>query len=388
MTHTDSKTTIGFDAKRITHNGTGLGNYGRNLVNALAPLLATTSELVLYSPSPGRDNLRRQVDDAPGVRFAYPRNTAVPFGKSLWRTFGITRDLRRDGVALFHGLTGELPAGLRRTGIKGLVTIHDLIFMRHPEYYNPIDVAIYKWKFALACREADRMIAISERTKADIMELGGFPEERIDVVYQSCGTRFGTPVSAEQTSDVRHRYSLPSRYILNVGTIERRKNVCLAIAALPSLPQDVHLVIVGRPTEYAKEAALAAIKHGVADRTHMLHGVPNADLPAIYRMAEAFVYPSRYEGFGIPVIEAIQSGLPVVAAKGSCLEEAGGPDCTYVSPDDPEAMASAILRTLRGADGREHRLALSRDYVRRFENTDVARKVAAIYERMLGTTLL
>ena len=101
-------------------------------------------------------------------------------------------------------------------------------------------------------------------------------------------------------------------------------------------------------------------------------------------MAEACVYPSRYEGFGIPIIEAIQSGLPVVACTGSCLEEAGGPSCLYVSPDDPEALASALLQVLKGAEGREARILQSQEYVRRFEGTDVASQVLAIYEELLS----
>jgi glycosyltransferase involved in cell wall biosynthesis len=115
----------------------------------------------------------------------------------------------------------------------------------------------------------------------------------------------------------------------------------------------------------------------------LLHGVPFADLPALYQQAEAFVYPSRYEGFGIPVIEAIQSGLPVVACSGSCLEEAGGKENIYVSPDDEKGMAKGICDSLKGAEGREERIARSREYVRRFEGNDVASKVLDIYKRLL-----
>ena len=121
----------------------------------------------------------------------------------------------------------------------------------------------------------------------------------------------------------------------------------------------------------------------MAHRVHILNGVPNADLPAIYQMAEACVYPSRYEGFGIPIIEAIQSGLPVVACTGSCLEEAGGPDSLYVSPDDAEGMADAIRRSLKGAEGRDERILRSQHYVQRFEGTDVAGQVLKVYEELI-----
>ena len=110
-----------------------------------------------------------------------------------------------------------------------------------------------------------------------------------------------------------------------------------------------------------------------------LQGVPNSVLPAIYQMAEAFVYPSRYEGFGIPIIEAIQSGLPVVAATGSCLEEAGGPDSFYVDPDDSEGLREAILKAIAQ---RDHLVPKAQEYIRRFENGDVARQVLDCYQRM------
>ena len=266
--------------------------------------------------------------------------------------------------------------GLRKAGIRGIVTIHDLIFMRHPEYYHWIDTKIYEWKFRQALREADHIIAISERTRQDILELGGEEyADRISVIYQSFAPHFSGIVTEERKTAVRERYKLPQRFVLNVGTIERRKNLALAVEAVDLLPQDVHLVAVGRQTPYVRE-----LPH--SERLHMLSGVPDADLSAIYALAEAFVYPSRYEGFGIPIIEAIQSGLPVVACTGSCLEEAGGPDSLYVSPDDAEGMADAIRRSLKGAEGREERILRSQHYVHRFEGTDVASQVLSLYEEI------
>ena len=162
--------------------------------------------------------------------------------------------------------------------------------------------------------------------------------------------------------------------MLNVGTIERRKNLALAVEAVDLLPQDVHLVAVGRQTDYVKE-----LPH--SERLHLLSGVPDEDLSAIYAQAETFVYPSRYEGFGIPIIEAIAAGLPVVACTGSCLEEAGGPYSRYVGPDDVIGMAEALKMSLRGARGRKQRILQSREYIRRFEGNDVARQVAELYRK-------
>lgn len=373
--------TIGYDAKRAVSNGTGLGNYCRTLLNDLGTI-DTTDSFRLYVPDLGRDDLRSQLDMPRNMSFVTPANKLVKPLRSLWRIKGIVNDLKRDGVDIYHGLTGELPLGLSEAGIKSVVTIHDLIFMRCPEYYNPVDVAIYKWKFRNTCKQADRIIAISECTRRDIMELGEIDDSRIDVVYQSCDTRFRQQVSPEQKQDVRARYSLPKRYVLFVGTIEERKNALLAAQALPYLSDEIHLVLVGRQTAYAKTITSFARQNGLANRILMLSGVPTSDLYAIYQQAECFVYPSRYEGFGIPVIEAIQSRLPVIACTGSCLEEAGGPDNVYVDPDEPQEMAMAIKSITDNPDAARQIVTRSLDYIRRFENGNVAQEMLNVYRSL------
>ena len=376
---------IGYDAKRIVRNATGLGNYGRTLVNDIAGYEGV--DLHLYAPDMGREDLRAQVASGLNWHFARQHHGSAPLSpeahghpglhvvpSSLWRTWGIVNDLKRDGIQLYHGLSGELPVGIRKSGIKSVVTIHDLIFLRHPEYYHWLDTKIYAWKFRQAVREADHIIAISECTKRDIMELGGVDERRISVIYQSCAPRFSLPVS----QSVKGR-----RYLLSVGSIEERKNILLAVKALHYLPEDLSLVVVGRHTKYTDAVEAYVRQNGLSDRVQILHGITDEQLPALYAGAEVFVYPSRYEGFGIPVIEAVSCGLPVVACTGSCLEEAGGPDNLYVSPDDEQAMAAAIRRVLRGAEGREERIRRSREYIRRFEGNDVASQVVALYRSLL-----
>jgi glycosyltransferase involved in cell wall biosynthesis len=273
--------------------------------------------------------------------------------------------------------------GIRRSGIRSVVTIHDLIFMRHPEYYNKVDVMIYTHKFRQALKEADRIVAISECTRRDICELGGIDPDRIDVIYQSCAQRFSGEPDACKLKQVRSHYDLPERYVLSVGSIEERKNALLAVKALHGLPETVALVLVGKPTPYTDRVKAYIDEHRLNRRVTMIHGVPDDDLPALYCMADAFVYPSRYEGFGIPIIEAIRMGLPVVACKGSCLEEAGGPDSLYADPDDAEELAHAIRRVLCGSPERQQRISRSRDYVRRFENSDAAARFIEIYHELV-----
>ena len=381
---TTSTPIIGFDAKRIVRNGTGLGSYGRTLINDLARFPLT---LRLYAPTPGRDDLRNQITPSDNISFVYPHSHVISHFphvissvverslSPLWRSHFVVNDLKRDNVQLYHGLSGELPIGIRKSGIKSVVTIHDLIFLRHPEFYNPIDVKLYAWKFRRTLCEADHIIAISECTKRDILEYGAglITEDKITLIYQSCSPRFTVSPSAST-----------SRYILSVGSIEPRKNALLAVKALPYLPSDISLVLVGRHTKYTDTLLAYAKEHQLDHRLKVMHGVPDSDLPALYAGAECFVYPSVYEGFGIPIIEAISCGLPVVACTGSCLEEAGGPDSLYVAPDDALGMADAIRRSLKGAEGREERIQRSMDYIRRFSGTDVAAQVVEVYKKVLG----
>ncbi len=367
MSMSDKNTIIGFDAKRIVRNGTGLGSYGRTLVNDLAEL---PLHLHLYAPDEGREDLRSQVVKRDNVTFHFPERASTALGKALWRSRGIVNDLRRDGIQVFHGLSGELPIGIRKSGIRSIVTIHDLIFLRHPEYYHWLDSRIYAWKFRRTIKEADHIVAISECTKRDIMEYAQVDSSKISVVYQSCSPRFTVSGKPADTSQ---------RYILSVGSIEERKNILLAVKALHWLPEEIKLVLVGRHTKYADRVTDYVKAHHLEHRVSLRHGVTNEELPALYAGAEAFVYPSRYEGFGIPVIEAICCGLPVVACTGSCLEEAGGPHSLYVSPDDERGMANALSSVLKGSDGREQRIALSRDYVRRFEGNNIANQMAELY---------
>ena len=373
---------IGVDAKRIVRNGTGLGSYGRTLVNDLSkfPL-----NLRLYAPDEGRAALRNQVSKSENIVFSVRKHRFLggktPFSaieNAYWRSRGIVNDLKRDGVQLFHGLSGELPFGIHKSGIKTVVTIHDLIFLRHPEFYNPIDVKLYAWKFRQTLRETDHIIAISECTKRDILAYGGsdVSEDKITLIYQSCAPRFSTPSSVAPSPF--------GRYVLSVGSIEPRKNTLLALKALTYIPSDVSLVLVGRHTKYTDQLIAYAKTHQLESRLKILHGVPDDQLPALYAGAECFVYPSVYEGFGIPIIEAISCGLPVVACTGSCLEEAGGPDSLYVAPDDVLGMGNAIRSCLKGAEGREQRIQRSMDYIRRFSGNDVAAQVVEVYKNLLG----
>jgi glycosyltransferase involved in cell wall biosynthesis len=367
---------IGFDGKRATRNLTGLGNYSRSLVAQLAAYFPQNQYFV-YSAS---------VKEHPQIK-SFLNLTGVTLKRAessvLWRTVGIVKQLKKDQVSLYHGLSQELPLGISSSGIKSVVTIHDLIYLRFPSYFSFIDRQIYRMKAKLACKNANGIIAISDRTKQDLVELLHVPSEKIRVIYQSCDDSFGKKFSPAFKQEVLEKYSLPEKYLLNVGTIEPRKNLLLVVKALANLPADLSLVVIGKPQAYAGEVKAEIHRLNLDTRVIFLQNVSFLDLPAIYQLASVFVYPSLYEGFGIPIIEALTSGTPVVAATGSCLEEAGGPGSLYISPTDHDGLSKAILSILND----EGKQALMREkgleYVRKFDKAMVTKQLHDYYQEII-----
>lgn len=372
---------IGFDAKRVAQNATGLGNYSRFVIRILKNHFPE-DEQVLYVPNPKKTQHLDKAASNTDPRF--PQGIWQRL-RSIWRVWGVTSDLKRDRIDLFHGLSNELPLNIRKAGCRSVVTIHDLIFLHYPKYYHLIDRKIYDFKFRLACRNADRVIAVSEFTKREIMKYYGTPEAKIDVVYQGCDPAFAAPVSKEKLDDVALRYSLPRQFILYVGSIEERKNLMLVAKAIASRPSAFShkIVAVGKRTPYVDEIRQYLETNGIADRILFFHKVPFADLPSFYRLADAFVYPSRIEGFGIPMLEAISSGLPAIGCTGSCLEEAGGPHCIYVDPDDAQAMSAALCRVVSDKELRETMIREGYKYARNFTDEVLAGKVHETYSSIL-----
>ena len=372
---------IGFDAKRAAQNATGLGNYSRFVIRILKNHFPE-DEQVLYVPNPKKTQHLDKAASNTDPRF--PQGIWQRL-RSIWRVWGVTSDLKRDRIDLFHGLSNELPLNIRKAGCRSVVTIHDLIFLHYPKYYHLIDRKIYDFKFRLACRNADRVIAVSEFTKREIMKYYGTPEAKIDVVYQGCDPAFAAPVSKEKLDDVALRYSLPRQFILYVGSIEERKNLMLVAKAIASRPSAFShkIVAVGKRTPYVDEIRQYLETNGIADRILFFHKVPFADLPSFYRLADAFVYPSRIEGFGIPMLEAISSGLPAIGCTGSCLEEAGGPHCIYVDPDDVQAMSAALCRVVSDKELRETMIREGYKYARNFTDEVLAGKVHETYSSIL-----
>ncbi len=372
---------IGYDAKRAVGNMTGLGNYSRLVIESVAEAYPD-SQLFLYTPKNKSNPRLGPIEALHNVQFRIPAPSG--FQGSLWRTFGITNCLRPDKIDVYHGLSNELPLNIAAGHVPTVLTMHDLIYRRIPEAYNPIDRWLYDYKYGASCRNATRIIAISERTKKDIMEFYGIDESKIDVIYQGCDNSFARRLTKEQREEVRRRLNLPSRYILQVGTIEARKNLALTVKALSGVAADIKLLAVGRDRKgYRKEVEKIAKEIGVLDRVVFRDDITFADLPAVYQMAEVVAYPSRYEGFGIPVLEGLTSRRPVIAATGSCLEEAGGDAAIYVNPDDARQLAEAVNAILSGSLPVGEMIEKGEAHAARFKNLDMASALMEVYQKTI-----
>ncbi|HTF21139.1 MAG TPA: glycosyltransferase family 1 protein [Chryseolinea sp.] len=375
---------IGFDAKRLFNNFTGLGNYSRFVVQALLEF-ETNESMVLYSPSTAKKDHPdiKPIATAPQVEVVTPpdiyRWTKTT---SLWRSFGIGRERSAQHLDVFHGLSQELPSGLPAR-VRKVVTVHDLIFLRFPALYSRIDARIYTHKVAKACREADVVVAISEQTARDVMTYLGTPKSKIEVVYQGAHPQFNVRVRGDAIDAVRKMYGLPAKYLLTVGTIEPRKNMLAAVQAMAKLPESLRipLVIVGRETAYKHTVAREAEKLNVTSHVRFLHAVSFADLPALYQGAALFVYPSLFEGFGIPIVESLLSGVPVVTSTGSCFSEAGGPAALYADSNDTDALARQMACALADEPLRKKMIETGHEYVKRFSAKEIATALMRIYQQ-------
>ena len=367
---------IGFDAKRAFNNRSGLGNYSRDVIRALAN--KNSDELFLFTPKVNPD-----IFNPEKLKISTPDEGIDSLIKAYWRSFSIVKQVDKIQLDIFHGLSNELPFTVGKP-VKTIVTIHDLIFKRFPQWYKAFDRRMYDWKFKSACINADKIIAISQQTKVDIIEFYGIDAHKIEVVYQTCNDAFKTKADVELQNKVQQKYKLPKHFLLNVGTIEPRKNALNIVKALHQHKIETPLYIIGRNTPYAEEIKAYITLHQLEKQVHILHQVSNEELPVFYQLAQVFIYPSTFEGFGIPIIEALYSGTPVITSKGSCFSESGGEHSLYVEVGHIEALAHAISSLINDENKRQTMSQKGLEYVQKFNTNKVTEDLYQIYIQLLS----
>lgn len=330
---------IAFDAKRIFSNQTGLGNYSRTLVDNLKRYYAN-EDYLLFTP--------RITETENKYDQQFKTITPTATFKHIWRSYSIKKDLEREEVDIYHGLSNEIPFWLKNT--KTIVTIHDVIFKALPHTYPQLDRWLYEEKTRYACKYADAIIAISEYTKQDLVNYYNVEPERIKVIYQACQAVFYESTNLlEQNANTNFLENLPTEFILSVGSIIERKNLLNLVKAIGQMPEKnrIPLVIVGKGNKYRKRIENHIQAKCLNKWFYWIDNLTSVyTLKKLYQRASLFVYPSLYEGFGLPVVEAMLCGTPVITSNVTSLPEAGGKYALLVNPNKVDEMSSAIYRVL------------------------------------------
>ncbi len=376
---------IGFDAKRIFFNQRGLGNYSRNLVRSLLKTY-TGHQYHLYAPHPRDSELfREELEAFPNLHLRTPARWLPGALQSLWRSYFMTADMSSDRLDLYHGLSQELPI-TGSTSFKKVVTIHDLIFMKYPEHFSAMDRRIYTNKIKYACKQADLVIAISQATKNDLISLMKVKEQKIKVIYQSCDQVFYSSQTPSQNTSVN--LQLPNNYVLYVGALVPHKNAKAILKAMTLMRRDdSHLVIVGSGKKYFQEMQTYIARHKLSQRVHfanLLGALDNQQLAALYRGASLFVFPSLLEGFGIPVIEAMFSGVPVIINRNAGLSEAAGEAAVVVDVNDSALLAASMDEIISDTEVHKQLVAKGESHVEKFKQEYITPQIMECYRQLVG----
>ena len=368
---------IAIDARKLRDYG--IGTYVRNLLRQLGRQ-DDSHEYVVFCREHDCDTVEEF-----GPKFRAVVETAGNY--SVIEQFALPMDLRRAAVDLFHAPHYVLPA---LTPCRSVVTIHDCIHLRFPQYLpTRIGYAYARAQMWLATHKAARVITVSEASKRDILRYFRVPESRIDVIYNAIDERFWHEPDPEDISRTRERYRLTAPFVLYAGNIKPHKNLERLIEAFHLMRQgspelrDVELLIIG--DEISKYATLrrAVHRHKLHKHVRFFGFVPDQTLASLYRLANAFVFPSLYEGFGLPPLEAMASGTPVIASNVSSLPEVVGDAALMIDPYEPGAIADAMRQVLTDSQLRADLRARGFIRAREFSWERSVRRVREIYEEVM-----
>jgi glycosyltransferase involved in cell wall biosynthesis len=385
---------IGIDYTAAAWQGAGIGRYTRELIRAIVAQGAAHRYTLFYAAggldpdSPYVADLRQLCDAYANVRFA-PIPLSPRRLTQLWQRLRVPApvDLFTGPLDLLHAPDFVLPPTFART----LVTIHDLSFLVHPECAEPSMVRYLTDAVPRGLRRANVILADSQATRRDLARLLAVDPARVELVYPGVGPRF-CPMAAEATEPVRRRLGLPDRFVLFVSTLEPRKNLVRLLEAFAQVVQtedpnlqspisNLHLVIAGRRGWMYEDIFAAIDRLQLRERVRLLDYVHDKDLPALYNLAAAFAYPSIYEGFGIPPLEALACGTPTVTADNSSLPEVVADAAVLVSAEDVGSIASGIARVVSDEGLRARLRAAGPEQARKFTWEQAAKQVLTCYER-------
>jgi glycosyltransferase involved in cell wall biosynthesis len=362
---------IGFDAKRIFHNHTGLGNYGRNLVTGLETWYPE-HDYLLFTP-PNAD-----VPFHPArARVIYP-DLAL---SGVWRSYSIIRQLVLEKVDIYHGLSNEMPFSLAGGNIKVAVSIHDIIFRKYPKAYAFPDRLVYERKTRFALRHADIIITSSQATANDLLETYHVDKHKLRVLYPAIESLF---YKQEAVNLNLPATGIPDEFLLFVGTGNDRKNLKVLVDAYLTLPEKerIPVMVVGGKSKY-RTYMEAYIEQKKLTAFFIFAGAcSNESLKVLYKRATALIYPSLYEGYGMPVAEALVCGCPVIASHASSIPEAGGDAALYFHPEDPEELVQQIQKLRSNPELRESMIEKGHHHQHVFDPKRLTDTLMGIYKEL------
>jgi glycosyltransferase involved in cell wall biosynthesis len=372
---------IAIDYTPAIHQRAGIGRYTRGLVKALARLDAENQYTLLVLGGSGAHLVPTALPANFNIRFA---PISDRWATVLWYRLNLPLPVEvfSGRADLFHGPSFTLPPSFA----PSLLTVHDLSFLRYPQGAHPALLAWLTKAVPRSLQRARQVLADSENTRADLVELMQIPPDRITVIGAGVDERFKPESEPETLTRVRARYQLPDHFVLSISTLEPRKNFTGLIAAFEQVAissvTDLHLVIAGGKGWLYDDIFAAAETSPVRERIHFAGYVADQDLPALYSLAALFAFPSHYEGFGIPVLEAMACGTPVVCADNSSLPEIAGDAALLVEATDTEALADAMHRLSRDALLREELISRGYEQARKFTWEKAARRLLHVYQSM------
>jgi glycosyltransferase involved in cell wall biosynthesis len=372
---------IGIDASRATlARRTGTETYSLNLIRAL--IRRGGPQLRLYTNGATAGD----VAQAASLRYKLPPYVTIvniPFPR-LWTHIRLSAEMLVQPPDVLFVPAHVLPLIHPR---RSVVTVHDLGYLHYPQAHRPADRRYLDWSTRWNARQATAVLADSQATKDDLLRAYGVPAEKVHVVYLGRDETLGPVRDEHLLAHVREHYGIGGRYLLVVGTLQPRKNLARTIeafahvAGMPALA-GVQLVLAGKRGWLYDDLFAQVARHGLAGRVHFPGYIEDAHLPALLNGALAFVFPSLYEGFGIPVLEAGACGVPVITSNTSSLPEVAGDAALLVDPHDVDAIADAMYRLVTDAALRAELTRRGQENIKRFSWEKCARETLAVLEEV------
>jgi glycosyltransferase involved in cell wall biosynthesis len=370
---------IGIDATALPPQPGGAGNYIIQLIRSLASL-ETDSHFTVFAYPSGYDLI--DLPASPRLDWVVSPDKS-PARRLLWEQMTLPRLVRGSNVALLHSLHYTRPLSL---SCASVVTFHDMTFFLYPHLHTRSKRIFFPTAIRLSARNADALIAVSENTKKDAVRLLGVPEDKITAIPHGVGEEFHPISDARLLEDIRLKYSLPQDFILNVGVVEPRKNLTLLLKSYQRLRLQgisLPLVIVGSLGWMYEDVFRLAESLGIKEQVHFTGYVPTRDLPIIYNLSRVFVYPSIYEGFGLPPLEAMACGIPVITTAVSSMPEHVGDAGILIPPQDEKALTNALQKLINDSTLQEELSSKGPERASQFTWKRTAQETLKVYESVL-----